>query len=129
VIDAKRIKDGISVMIKRVEANSDELAISLMLSSPQLSKDPNNYAVQILDHFGEGDGSNEAFMVMPLLRPFNDPPFSTVGEVVDFVRQMLQVNGGPTISCPSCSQVIQGINFLHDLNIAHRYTSMTYHVC
>jgi acyl-CoA thioesterase len=103
VIDAKRTKDGISVMIKRVEADSEELAISLMLSSPQLSKDPHNHAVQILDHFGEGDGSNEAFMVMPLLRPFNDPPFSTVGEVVDFVRQMLQVNGGSTTYCSACS--------------------------
>jgi hypothetical protein len=31
VIDAKRIKDDIPVMIKRVEADSDELAISLVL--------------------------------------------------------------------------------------------------
>jgi hypothetical protein len=98
VIDAKKIKDDVPVMVKRVGVDSDELAISLMLSSPQLSKDPHNYAVQILDHFGEGNGSNEAFMVMLLLRPFNDSPFNTVGEVADFVRQMLQVNGGSTIS-------------------------------
>jgi hypothetical protein len=71
----------------------------LMLSSPQLSKDPHNHAVQILDHFREGEGSNEAFMVMPVLRPFNDPHFSTVGEVVDFVRQMLQVNRCSTTPC------------------------------
>jgi hypothetical protein len=28
---------------------------------------------------------------MPLLRPFDDPEFGAVGEVVDFVTQMLEV--------------------------------------
>ena len=30
-------------------------------------------------------------MVMPYLRPFNDPEFRTIGEVVDFVSQTLEV--------------------------------------
>ena len=33
------------------------------------------------------------FHVMPLLRAFNDPPFGTVEEVVDFINQNLQAHG------------------------------------
>jgi hypothetical protein len=31
------------------------------------------------------------YIVMPVLRPYNDPEFSFVGEVVDFVTQVLEV--------------------------------------
>lgn len=31
-------------------------------------------------------------MVMPYLRPCNDPDWNTVGDVVDFVHQMLEVS-------------------------------------
>jgi hypothetical protein len=50
--------------------------------------DPHNHAVPVLDYFTKDD---DGFLVMPLLRKFDDPPFGTVEEVVDFVRQMLQV--------------------------------------
>jgi hypothetical protein len=91
VLDAVRIEDNKRVVIKRVQVDSDEVAICRMLSSPELRKDPHNHAVPILDYFAESDESQDAFLVMPLLRRFNDPPFGTVGEVADFVRQMLQV--------------------------------------
>ena len=28
---------------------------------------------------------------MPFLRPANDPPFETVGEIIDYVDQVLEV--------------------------------------
>jgi hypothetical protein len=31
-------------------------------------------------------------IVMPLLRPFDDPPFDTIGEVVDFITQVAEVS-------------------------------------
>ena len=77
--------------MKRVEASSDEVAICRMLSSPERRKDHHNHAVPILDYFAEGGESPYAFLVMPLLRSFDDPPFSNVSEVIDFIRQMLQV--------------------------------------
>ncbi len=30
-------------------------------------------------------------LVMPLLRRFDDPPFDTIGEVVEFLRQIFEV--------------------------------------
>jgi hypothetical protein len=91
VLDAARVEDNKSVVIKRVKVGSDEVAICRMLSSPELRNDPHNHAVPILDYFTKDDESKHGFLVMPLLRKFDDPPFGTVGEVVDFVRQMLQV--------------------------------------
>jgi serine/threonine protein kinase len=94
-----------------------------MLSSPERRKDPHNHAVPILDHFTKG---TVAFLVMPLLRLFNDPPFSTVNEVVDFFRQMLQVmlpyRSLSTLTHPRSLQ--QGLKYLHDLNVAHRYLTL-----
>jgi hypothetical protein len=31
------------------------------------------------------------YLVMPLLRPFNDPEFMVMGEVVEFIQQILDV--------------------------------------
>lgn len=36
------------------------------------------------------DGS-DFILVMPLLRPYNEPPFTTIGEVLDFLRQAFEV--------------------------------------
>ena len=88
---AKRISDGVVVTIKRVVADSEEVTISRMLSNPQRLKDVHNHTVPILDYFIDENDTQQAFMVMPLLRLFNDPPFSSVDEVVDCVRQLLEV--------------------------------------
>ena len=36
-------------------------------------------------------------MVMPYLRPFNDPEFEAVGEVVEFITQTLEVRPSPIL--------------------------------
>lgn len=62
-----------------------------MLSTPERLQDSRNHCVPILD-FIEGDEEEYiSFLVMPLLRKFNDPPFHFVGEIVDFVQQTLEV--------------------------------------
>ncbi len=77
------------MFIKRVAKGSPEIAIIRCLSDPQLRGDPRNRAVPLLDFLaGEGD---DAFLVMPLLRHFDDPRFRYVEEVVHFVRQTLEV--------------------------------------
>ena len=93
VIDAKRLQDGKVVAIKRVPPNTYEAKIVCMLSSHQRLKDPRNHCVPIYDHFPDTrtpDGGS--FIVMPLLRAFNEPPFAYVDEVIDFVRQTLEAS-------------------------------------
>jgi hypothetical protein len=49
-------------------------------------KDPHIYHFRTFSKM-----ANPRFFVMPPLRHFDDPPFSTVAEAVDFNQQMLQI--------------------------------------
>jgi hypothetical protein len=79
IMDATRISDNVVIVMKRVNADSEKL------------KDDQNHNVPILDYFADEQERGIAYLVMPLLREFNDPPFTTVCEVMGFVRQMLEV--------------------------------------
>lgn len=89
--DAKRLSDGTIVVIKCVDPDAEESVTARMLSAPELLKDPQNPCVPIVDYFRDDMDQAVAYLVMPLLRGFQDPPFSYVDEVVDFVRQTLEV--------------------------------------
>lgn len=90
-MDAKRISDGKRIMMKRLVKGDRELEIARFLSSEEMLKDPRNRCVPVLDVFSEED-SHLVFMVMPLLTIYSEPPFATVDEAVDFVRQLLEVS-------------------------------------
>ena len=49
-----------------------------------------NHTVPLLDVVNLPN-SGESMFVMPLLRRFDDPPFVTVGEAVEFFRQLFEV--------------------------------------
>jgi hypothetical protein len=130
VLDAVRVEDNKPVVIKRVQVGSDEVAICRMLSSPELRKNPHNHAVPVLDYFAKDGESQRGFLVMPLLRKFDDPPFGTVREVVDFVRQILQVIQNPWESPRSTSDthILAGNHFLARLECCSP-VRLSRHVC
>ena len=92
LVDAIRISDNKRVYIKRLPTDSEELKIALLLGSETAIKDPKNHSVAVFDHFEDPNDPSTSYMVMPFLRPINDPPFETVRDVVDFVDQMLEVS-------------------------------------
>ncbi|KAI0765720.1 hypothetical protein BD413DRAFT_165389 [Trametes elegans] len=104
VIDATRILDNARVAIKVFPNHSQELSIARYLTSVHGA---DNHCVSALDDFPDPLDSQKSLMVMPYLRPFNNPEFQAVGDVVDFVHQMLRVRG-------------EGLSFLHQHRIAHR---------
>lgn len=103
VMDATRQRDVFLVAIKVAPINTAEIAIASFLSSPRLLEDPRNHCVPLLEVIHDAVDSTMSFMVMPYLRPFDDPYFCAIGEVVDFVRQSLE-----------------GLWFLHEQRVAHR---------
>ncbi|KAK7691417.1 hypothetical protein QCA50_004816 [Cerrena zonata] len=103
IVDATRISDGARVTIKTVSRASDEIAIGRFLSSKDLLQDPTNHCVPVIDVMGDPHDSSKGMIVMPYLRPFDNPPLRTIGEVVDFIEQTLQ-----------------GLCFIHAHGVAHR---------
>ncbi|KAH9167190.1 kinase-like domain-containing protein [Lactarius sanguifluus] len=105
-MDATRISDGKQVMLKKVlpEEGPHELSITRYFSSPELRDDSRNHCVQLLEVIDTADTKpDKRLMVMPFLRPFNDPHFQTFGEFVAFF-----------------TQICEGLQFMHERNVAHR---------
>lgn len=127
IIDAVRLSDGEMVVLKRISSKSHpyEKEISLMFSAEPLRSNPSNHAVPILDVFDVPETPESYILVMPLLRTFYEPHFTTVGEAIEFCRQALEVRRLP----PLRSQVVfllmmyrsQGLQLMHDHHVAHRY--------
>ncbi|KAA1473351.1 hypothetical protein DENSPDRAFT_822699, partial [Dentipellis sp. KUC8613] len=108
IIDATRNSDGAYVTLKKLDvargrSDMEEVEINLYLSSEALSSDPRNHCVQALDIIPVPDAQDIYVMVMPTLRPFDDPVFASFGEAVAFF-----------------SQLFEGLQFLHERKIAHR---------
>ena len=92
-MDATHKKDNRPVCLKMIRKQTNELEIGRYLVPPDsnVSRNPKNHCVPILDAFDDPIFLEVSYIVMPLLRPFNDPEFGAVGEVIDFVTQVLEV--------------------------------------
>jgi hypothetical protein len=62
-----------------------------MFSAEPLRSDPRNHCVPILDLIQDDEDPNVSYMVMPHLRPMENPPFESVEEVIDYADQILEV--------------------------------------
>lgn len=99
VMDATRKKDCGIVCIKRIQKQPEEANIGRYLSSQQLLQNSNNHTAPVLDYFQDPELPDVDYIVMPVLRPYDDPEFGVVGEVVEFVTQILEVCLDHTSPC------------------------------
>ena len=92
-MDATRRLDGKHVMFKRIfpEEGSHELRTMQLFSSSEVARDLRNHCVPLLNVI-EIPNTRQKLMVMPFLRPFNNPRFQTFGEFVAFFTQVCEVN-------------------------------------
>ena len=88
VIDASRRSDDFRVTIKFTNSDTEELHIARYLTELHSSR---NHSVPVFDIMADPYEPQMSLMVMPYLRPFNDPDFGTVDEVMEFIRQSLEV--------------------------------------
>ncbi|KAJ6543681.1 hypothetical protein B0H10DRAFT_2134463 [Mycena sp. CBHHK59/15] len=105
IMDATRTSDGKLVALKRVDEKKHpfEAEIQLFLCSEPLVKDPRNHCSPIYEVLRTPDNPDVIILVMPFLRPFDDPNFDTFGEAVDFFQQ-----------------IFEGLDFMHEHGVAHR---------
>ncbi len=94
-MDAVCIEDGRQVMLKKVlpERSPEELEIIRWFSSPELKEDPRNHCVPLLDvvDLSQTSPDGKQLMVLPFLRPLENPRFQTYGEFVAFFMQISEV--------------------------------------
>ena len=69
-----------------------ESSIGLRLSSEPLASDPRNHAGRVFETLDVPGQPDDGIIVMDYLRQYDDPSFETVGEVVDFFRQIFEVS-------------------------------------
>ncbi|KAI0669455.1 kinase-like domain-containing protein [Trametes maxima] len=100
VMDATRTADGMRVAIKSVANEGPEVSISSLVAS---LGGRDHHCVSALDVLDDPVNGGRSLLIMPYLRPYNDPELQMVGDVVSFVSQMLE-----------------GLAFLHRNSIAHR---------
>lgn len=133
-MDAIRLKDNKPVVLKKVPkpgriVDDEEEEVALHLSSPLLSKDPRNHSVPIYDVLSIPGDDDYDILVMPLLRPFHNPRFDTIGECVDFFQQIFQARPFPLRS-PSILQYVFG-HPGHSISSPPSYSSSVrrHHIC
>ena len=93
-MDAIRISDGQFVVLKQFckDDNPHEEAVHRMMGMGELASDPRNHCIPLYEVLDVPDDPDIAILVLPLLRDFDDPQMETVGEAVEFFRQVLEVS-------------------------------------
>lgn len=81
-------------MLKRInkDDNPHEIDLATFLYSEKLRSDPRNHSMPTYEILPPPGDSNEHILVMAFLRKFDNPPFETIGEVVDCFDQMFEVS-------------------------------------
>jgi hypothetical protein len=100
-MDGFRMSDGSDVVIKHIKDNKNEVDIARYLASDALRDDIHNHTVPILDIITlDSDNSDAVLLVMRQLQPFPKVPFETVEQMVDLIRQAIEVSISSIHSCP-----------------------------
>ena len=81
------------VLLKQISRRTHphELEIATMFSSEPHKSHPKNRCVPIYEVLDVPDDEDASILVMPLLRPLDNPRFITVGEAVECFRQLFEV--------------------------------------
>jgi len=105
-LDAK--DRGQPVLLKmRTLSHRSELDVLEYLNDHGRRQLAGNHCVQVLRRVGDPVNDIYTFLVMPLLRNWDDPRFATVGEVVGFLKQ-----------------VFDGLRFMHSQHIVYGGTEI-----
>ena len=101
-MDAMKISDDPSsepmVMLKRVwgqletkEPQKGEAYFNTLFRSQDMACDPMNHCSSYINLLPVPGYEDLSLMVMPFLRPYNNPKFRTVRECLDFFQQLFEV--------------------------------------
>ncbi|THG95620.1 hypothetical protein EW026_g6062 [Hermanssonia centrifuga] len=102
-MDATREIDGAKVFIKAVKRSTRELDFPFCFSPNELQDDSCNHFLPALQLLDDPLDAETVLVITPYVRPYDNPGFSTLEEVFDFMEQTLK-----------------GLQHMHDQGMAHR---------
>ena len=76
-----------------------QIKIIEYFGSRRMTEDSRNHVVPFYSTFSDRESPEIQFLVMPVLRRFDDPEFMLGCEVIDFVSQVLEVRCTTTVMC------------------------------
>lgn len=101
-----------------------QIKITEYFSSRRMTEDSRNHVVPFYATFSDYEFPDIQFMVMPVLRRFDDPEFIFACEVIDFVSQVLEVRFYSfmrfLLRLHLKLTIIKGLEFLHSNNVSHQ---------
>ena len=86
-----------SLILRRVKLKSTELALLRALNADEIRGDPWNPAPHLLYTAERGD---DAILCIERLFDCDRPPLQTIANVVDYIRQALEVRCSPSAPPP-----------------------------
>ncbi|KAJ7143407.1 hypothetical protein C8R43DRAFT_1109089 [Mycena crocata] len=92
VIDAVCVSDGSNVLLKKIKNDVHPHEVEIGKLFTDLGPSPSNHCIPILRVLQPPDDDNISIIVMPLLRKYDSPRFDTIGEAVEFFRQMFEAS-------------------------------------
>lgn len=123
---ATRISDGERVKLKRISTSSsclEEVEISQYLASEPHGSLEKNHCLKMLDVLATPEDPDHVLIVMPYLLDWEKPKFDTIGEAVEFFRQMFEVLQNAHCQSSHANMPLQGLEYMHSLDIAHKYVN------
>ena len=80
-------------MLKHIFRNvhPHEIEIGQYFPQEPLLSHPKNHCIPVLDVLDIPNTDNEAILVMPLFREYDNPRLKSVGEAVEYFRQVFEV--------------------------------------
>ena len=106
--------NGPPLMFKEVARSSPELLVLLELSHPELRQDPWNPVPHILKAIERDD---RVYLCMQGLSDYDDPPFVTIVQYLDFCRQVLEARSNFLLNHVTLMSYEQGLTFLHEKRV------------
>ncbi|KAG2014288.1 other/AgaK1 protein kinase [Coprinopsis cinerea AmutBmut pab1-1] len=103
--DAIQISQDRHVVLKRISRSRapEEVSILDYFSKEPWASQLENHCVPLVEVLRPPGDPDHDVVVLPVLRQYDNPEFETIGEAIDFIRQ-----------------VLEGFTFLHEHRVAHR---------
>lgn len=70
---------------------SEEMSILSYLAEEPLGHDERNPSIQPIEALDHPTDPTTRILALPLLRKYDDPPFETLGEILDCIWQVFEV--------------------------------------